>query len=160
MKKKCLIIILFLFCCFGWVLFPGECSAQWVYKSQKDDMRGTAAKMAFIKSKTVLQFDFPYQGGSFVRLGIRKDTKNDDLSVWLDVSKGQFLYHDRDYAVKFDDDEIQSFSTLGSSSGRSDIVFLEPADKFIERLRTAKKVIIGLNFIRPGHVRLPLLSRV
>jgi hypothetical protein len=53
--------MLLVLCCLGWVLFPGDCSAQWVYKSQKDEMRGTVAKMAFIKSKTVLQFDFPYQ---------------------------------------------------------------------------------------------------
>jgi hypothetical protein len=127
--------------------------AQWAYRSTNDQMRGTKVKFAELNSINRAQFAFPYQGGSKLQLIIRRRSDADlDLFFWVD--KGQMPCHSEcSLAAKFDNDDVEEWSLSGPGSGRSNILFVDKADNFLERLKAAKKLIVEVQIYDHGRVQ-------
>src|SRR5690606_3412086 len=61
---------------------------KWSYRETEDKMTSKTTYMAHVSAKDMLQFDFPYQGGSLAMLTIRD--KGGATDVFVSISKGQF----------------------------------------------------------------------
>ena len=116
--------------------------AQWTYRTTEDKMRQTNTKYAELRSTNRAQLDFPYRGGSTLQLILRKRSE-DDLDVILWLNKGQVPCHDRCVVTaKFDDDDPLEFFAVGPQSASSDSLFLYEEQAIVDRLKTAKKLIV------------------
>jgi hypothetical protein len=112
-------------------------------------MRGTVTQLASLRSSTVLNFDFPYSGGSTAELTIQRSPQGTRL--YLQVTKGQFVCHDSSKVeVKFDQAHIQSFSCLPASPGMANVIFLEPSEDLIAGMKATKKMVIEATFYGAG----------
>ncbi|BEN27025.1 hypothetical protein RGP44_002894 [Serratia marcescens] len=144
-----------------------SCSAfasSWKVSYQNDEMRGTSQKLAYATSDNLVNFEFPYNGGS--RLGIMIASANTKLGegekpdslplirAMLFIDKGQFQcnpYNDCHISVKFDNGEIQSFPMEEASAGRADAILVSDSDEFINNLKKHKTLIIEAEFYRAGN---------
>src|SRR6185312_9604777 len=129
---------------------PAHPAGKWRYHSTADKMRGTVARFAELDSKNSLRFGFPYRGGR-ATLTLR-DRAQDGLNVLLSV-QGQFLcssFSDSSVAVKFDNGPVEDYDCSEPDSGTTGLIFIENADKFVTRLRSARTVIIEANFFQEG----------
>jgi len=125
-------------------------AGKWRYHSTADKMRGTVARFAELDSKNSLRFGFPYHGGR-ATLTLR-DRAQDGLNVLLSV-QGQFLcssFSDSSVAVKFDNGPVEDYDCSEPDSGTTGLIFIENADKFVTRLKSARTVIIEANFFQEG----------
>jgi hypothetical protein len=122
----------------------------WAYQSETDKMSGKETYYAFATAKDLLEFEFPYNGGSEAKLQIRKKGTNTD--IMLIVSKGQFIVGvDGGLAkIKFDDEPAFSIRLSSPSDYSSDVVFLGSERKLIEKLKKAKKALIEVEFYNEG----------
>jgi len=138
------IIALLLFC------FTAVVSAQWSYRTTNDSMRGTKTRFAELNSTNRAQLSFPYGGGSKLQLIIRKKSDADTDVVFL-LDRGQVPCHtDCRMAAKFDDDEVAEWELSGPASGRSASLFVDEANDFLERLKTAKKLVVEVQIYDHG----------
>ena len=116
----------------------------WVYDSSVDKMTSKITYTAELVANDELQLKFPYDGGVTCMLYISKKDKK--TSVLLSLSKGQLLAaNDVDggeIRVRFDDDKAENYSVSGSTDNSSNNVFINSADRFINKLKKSKKVII------------------
>ncbi|MFD1258944.1 hypothetical protein ACFQ3S_19220 [Mucilaginibacter terrae] len=123
---------------------------KWSYEEKVDKMTSEKTRFATIDSDNQLQFEFPYDGGSTATLLIRKNGKSNE--VLLSISKGQFNTTSDGASVKvrFDDNKASTFSCSTSSDGSSDLLFINNENKFITKLKKAKKLIIQAEFYEAG----------
>lgn len=130
-----------------------EAAETWSYGEYTDQMNGDKKYYATCVSTNTLEFEFPYAGGSTFELAIRHhEGKGSD--VRLEVSKGQFMpsIMNSEYVrVKFDDGEAAKFSYSGTDDGSATIIFLNNEKKFINKLKTAKKLMIEAPFYQAGR---------
>jgi len=129
----------------------------WEYEESKDEMRGTKSKFAYLKSDNRINFDFPYDGGSFLQITLRKNDTNPS-DVMFAISKGQFncntITESCFAAVKFDNGPIQNIELAGSADHSSEVMFIShqnEVNKFIAELKNSKNLIIELPFYREGN---------
>jgi hypothetical protein len=52
--------------------------------------------------------------------------------------------------VKFDRGKVETFRGVNMADHSSDAIFLEPASRFIARLKKAKTLVIELSFFQEG----------
>lgn len=125
----------------------------WNYDSYADEMDGSTTKQALVVSSNVVEFDFPYNGGSTLCIGVCH-RKKFGTNVMIMTSKGQFSdneFNGTNYVtIRFDEDAPIKFSTLESSDGSSDILFLENPKKFIRLAKKAKTIKVEAPFFRDG----------
>lgn len=125
----------------------------WDYESEVDEMDGSTTKTAIVISSNVVEFDFPYNGGSTLNICVRH-AKKYGTDVIIGVSKGQFSaneFNGTNYVtIRFDENAPIKFSTLESSDGSSDILFLESPKKFIRLAKNAKTIKVEAPFFRDG----------
>lgn len=129
----------------------------WEYDESKDEMRGINTKFAHLLSENYVDFDFPYDGGSQLKITLRKKT-NEPSEVILVISKGQYscdTISDNCYtSLKFDNKPIEQFALDGTTDHSSDVLFIKyPHDinRFINSLKTSKNLIIELPFYQAGN---------
>jgi hypothetical protein len=122
----------------------------WIYSEDEDKMTNKMTKYAIITADEELQFKFPYDGGSTATLQLRK---KGGLDIILSVSKGQFTnsYSGGSVRVKFGDSPAKSYSISSSSSGSSDLIFINQTKDFVSRLKSANKIIIEAEFYQEGN---------
>lgn len=124
----------------------------WRYTAEKDEMRGTTRKVAYIDSPQRLEFQFPYAGGSTVTLYISKRGAAKPV-IGLKVDKGQFICSitgDTAIQVKFGDRPVEPFGCLVASDGSSNVIFMSHPELFLVRMRKTKALIIEAPFYREG----------
>jgi hypothetical protein len=124
---------------------------EWRYFDSKDEMRGESVQYAALESESLLEFQFPYNGGSTPSLTLRRRPK--ELSVMLKIDKGQFSCSSvgTDFVVaKFDEGPLQSFKCIPAQDLTPNILFIEPEKKFIEALRKSKRLILEAKFFQAG----------
>lgn len=125
----------------------------WQYSNDVDKMDGTTNYYALNTSTNEVEFQAPYGGGSNFTLGVQKMGKK-PVDVYLTVSKGQFLTSvmgDKKARVKFDNEAPFNITVNGTSDGRADLVFFEPASKLLSKMKTAKKLVIECEFFQDGR---------
>ena len=130
---------------------PSSPDAKWRYSDEEDKMRNQITKYAELDSDNLLNFEFPYNGGSTGDLMLRISPKY-GKDVILEVSKGQFLctFEGCTVHVKFDNQPIVSYGAAEAADGRSDMIFIHNYAGFVQHLKHAKKVTIEAEFYQAG----------
>lgn len=125
--------------------------SNWTYEDRKDEMTDKPWYTASITSENHVNFDFPYEGGSFLRMTIRKMKGSYD--VMLSISKGQFSgsYNSPSVAIRFDDAPAKRYGFDEPADNSSDLIFLHSASSIIKQLKKAKKVKIQAPFYQGGE---------
>ncbi|MDB5240354.1 MAG: hypothetical protein JWP57_979 [Spirosoma sp.] len=123
-------------------------ATRWRYE-KTTDRTGNPVYKASLLSSNVLQFPYPYTGGSTATLGIRKG--NESTYVSIEVSNGQFnrSFQAGSALVRFDGQAPITYSLSAAANGRANIVFFDKASALIKRLKTAKDVTMQVKF--PGQ---------
>lgn len=134
------------------ILNPLIASAQWTYRTTNDQMREIKTKFAELNSSNRAQLGFPYQGGSVLQLIIRKRSNEQISDVEFWINSGQIPCRaECNIVTKFDDDEVKEWAATGSESGRNNLLFVDDATDFIERLKNAKKLIVEVQIYDYGR---------
>ena len=131
---------------------PVETIPNWEYAEDEDKMTNEKRYFATCSSTNQLEFEFPYDGGSSFILTLRNMGKGNEIV--LKVSKGQFMSSimSSEYCrVKFDEGETVNYSFNSASDGSSDIIFFVNSNKFLTKLKTAKKLMIEAPFFNAGR---------
>lgn len=124
--------------------------AKWSYRTSRDEMRGTINTYAHVDSTNRVLLNFPYQGGTRTRLLLRKRA-DEELAVMIRIDRGQLpCYDDCIITSKFDDDTVVDWTGSGSESGGNHVIFIDDANKFLMRLRSAKRLMIEVNIFNRG----------
>jgi hypothetical protein len=79
--------------------------------------------------------------------------KNNGNEVILKIDKGQFMGNvsgDAYVRVKFDNTKPQNYYYNEAADGSSNYIFLNAANDFIKKIKTAQKVIIESQFYNNG----------
>jgi hypothetical protein len=122
----------------------------WTYE-KKVDQEGSTAYKASVTSPNLLQFNFPYAGGSTATLTIRH--KNGTSYLYLEVSRGQFnrSFQGGTARIRFDDKPSQNYSFSAAENGRANIIFFDSEKKLINQMKTARKMIVDIDFYAQGR---------
>lgn len=121
----------------------------WEYQESKDEMDGSVIKFASCTSINSVEFDFPYNGGSYLQLLVRKMKGRNE--VILKISKGQFIgSYSETCKIKFDDGPVKEYGFNDAADGSSDCIFLESAASIIKQLKQARHVKIQPTFYQSG----------
>lgn len=134
------------------VIEPVKEYTPWTYDENLDEMTDKKSYFAQTTSTNVLEFEFPYQGGSNFTLTIRK--KPGETDCYIQVSKGQFLGDfsgDRTLRLRFDDANPVNYSYSMASDGSSDLVFINNVQGFISRLKKSKRLKVEAEFYQEGR---------
>lgn len=131
---------------------PEAVKSNWSYTEDADKMTNEKRYFASCVSTNEIDFEFPYNGGSFFTLTVRQMGKGNEIV--LQVSKGQFMTSissSESIRAKFDDGQAFTFSFNSASDGSSDVIFIENSTKFLSKLKTAKKLLIEAPFYSAGR---------
>lgn len=125
-------------------------AGKWHYE-QKIDKEGHTVFKAFIVSPTLLEFDFPYNGGSTATLTIRK--RNDDTHVYIQVSKGQFnrSFQEGKARVRFDNTSPVTYSFSAAENGSANVIFFDSERELINRMKAARNMTVDVEFAGQGQ---------
>jgi len=126
-------------------------SNNWIYSQNEDKMTSRITYTASIDAKDELDFPFPYNGGSVARILVRH--KRGENDVLLMVSKGQFNSNIVDGAtvkVRFDHEKAKTYSCASPSDGSTEAIFINSSNKFIQKLKKVKRVLIEAEFYNNG----------
>lgn len=121
----------------------------WTYE-EKIGKDGTTVYKAVLVSPTVLNFEFPYTGGSLVTLTLRH--KNSIPYAYLEVSKGQFnrSFQGGSASIRFDGKSPVRYSLSAAENGRANIVFFDSAQKLINQMKGARTMVVDVEFDGQG----------
>lgn len=124
--------------------------SNWTYQVDEDKMTSKKSYIAYTQAKELLEFDFPYNGGSVASLILRK--KRGVTNVYIKVSKGQFhgTYDDKKIRVRFDKLPATFNSYSEASDGSSDIIFLNNEKSFIAKIKKHKTLLVEAEFYQAG----------
>ncbi|MCH7331922.1 hypothetical protein [Acinetobacter modestus] len=136
---------------------PPESTSKWTYDESSDEMRGIKSKFAVIESDNQVNFNFPYDGGSNLRITLRQKT-NEPTEVMFVIDKGQYscdTISDNCFAsVKFDNQVIKEIELDGTTDYSSDVLFIKSSkdsESFIHDISKSKALIIELPFYQEGN---------
>jgi len=123
----------------------------WVYEHYEDEMGRGTVKTAKTKSTNTIEFSYPYQYPQRTTLVLRAHPEEGN-TVYVLIERGQFLcsMEGCTVAVRFDDDDIQTFSALPAADMSSNVIFINEYATFLEHIRQAKRVAIEAAFFQEG----------
>ena len=115
-------------------------AGHWIYEETRTGYK------AFTVSPTVLNFPFPYDGGSTATLTLRR--RSGETHVYIDVSKGQFnrSFQGGTARVRFDNRPAVSYPLVAAANGRANILFFANEQSLIDQLRQARTMVITVEF--------------
>jgi hypothetical protein len=125
---------------------------QWHYNVSEEKMTGGLRRTAVVESTNTVEFGFPYSGAQNGRLILRTESRDKD--GMFRIEKGQILctsYDGCTVQVRFDDDKPSSFSATTAADHSSDVVFLNDYNRFLAKMRKAKRVRISLDVYQNGR---------
>ena len=141
----------------------------WSLLTEQDKMDDSKSYWYSLQSDNYANFDFPYEGDSYLTITVRW-MKKYGYDVLLEITKGQMVgneYNGTNYVrVRFDGGKVQKFYYNEPNDGSSNLVFLRNAQKFIEKCKNAKDIIIEQEFYQEGvhqfkfHVDEPLPKKL
>lgn len=127
-------------------------AVSWAYDNDVDKMTGKESKTAWVRSDNSLRLEFPYAGPNYGTLNVRRHPKY-GTDVIVQIDKGQLMCRSWEpcaVMVRFDDAKPIRFTGYPSADHDTTVVFLKPQAKFIERAKSAKKILIQLTLFRGG----------
>ena len=125
--------------------------SRWKYSQSKDQMTGKITNYASVKARELLEFAFPYDGGSTAKITIR--ARGNEQEVMFSVSKGQIItgINGGVVRVKFDDETPYKIGYGLPADYSDDLIFLKNASSLIDKIKTAKKFLIEVKFYDEGN---------
>ena len=132
-------------------------AGNWVYEKTIDQQTGHAVYRASVVATNLLQFEFPYTGGSTATLTIRG--RENDPQVYIEVSKGQFnrSFQGGRARIRFNEKPAVTYSLSAAANGRANIIFFDSPAKLIGQLKAARTMFIQVEFegqpVRPVSFR-------
>ncbi len=128
--------------------------SEWIERSNTDEMTDATNVWMTLTSDNYYEFDFPYDGGTRLKIEVRY-RKQDGNQVILSVNRGQLMestsYQRNEVVVRFDDDEPMRFTTSEPADYSSNMLFLNNPRKFINRAKTAKKILVQVPTYNNGQ---------
>ena len=125
----------------------------WDFTSDTDDMDDSVNKYYSLRSDNFANFDFPYQGDSYLTITVRY-MKKYGYDVLLNIDNGQMVgneYNGTNYVrVRFDNGNVEKYYYSEPNDGSADCVFIKNVSKFIKKCKTAKTIIIEQEFYQEG----------
>jgi len=125
---------------------------KWQYQSEKDEMRGVTNRWASLTSEDAVSLEFPYGGGSTLRIVVRSMPKRSAQDIILNLSKGQLDcgFDGCRVPVKFDDNAIINYSANRARGGDNDSIFIQEKSGFLKRLKASKSVMVEVPIWKHG----------
>lgn len=127
----------------------------WHISTSTDEMTDKEIVVASLRSVNTVDFDFPYEGGSFLTMSVRK--WNGDIDVYFKISKGQFVcseYKGTDIvSIRFDDEDAVQYKVVEPSTGNSDILFIKSSSSekaILSKCKKAHTIKVQTNFYSEG----------
>lgn len=140
----------------------------WEYSTEIDNMDDSKNFWYSLRSDNFANFDFPYQGDSYLTIQVRY-MKKYGYDVLLTIDKGQMVGNDingTNYVrVRFDNGKPEKYYYNEPADYSSDCVFIKNKSKFIKKCKSAKTIIIEQEFYQAGfhqfkfHVDKPLVIK-
>ncbi|UFH54739.1 hypothetical protein [Spirosoma sp. KNUC1025] len=126
-----------------------EGAGTWHY-SKTVDKEGRTVYKASLVSPTLLEFEFPYAGGSVATLTVRK--RESDTHVYIQVSKGQFnrSYQDGRARVRFDGNPPTDYSFSAAENGSANVIFFDSEQALLNQMKAARKMVVDIEFAGQG----------
>lgn len=115
-------------------------AGHWIYEETRTGYKAVTV------SPTVLNFPFPYDGGSTATLTLRR--RSGETHVYIDVSKGQFnrSFQGGTARVRFDNRPAVSYPLVAAANGRANILFFANEQSLIDQLRKARTMVVTVEF--------------
>lgn len=123
----------------------------WEYSEEIDEMTDKTTYIASINSTNEVEFGFPYEGGSSLRL-ILRDSPQYGKDIMISISSGQFntdIYGTK-IKVRFDDAPAFDVKCNEPSDVSSDVLFLTNYSKLIKLMKESKTLKINAEFFQEG----------
>lgn len=129
---------------------PVKDKNNWRYKESEDKMTSKKVYSAVVTANELLNFDFPYNGGSTATLTLRY--KDGETNVMLQVDKGQFIsnVNGNNVRVRFGSSKAKRYSTSMSSDYAHDLIFIGNETDFVRNVKKNERVIIETEFYNEG----------
>lgn len=127
-------------------------NSKWRYNEDTDQMRNTKSYWAMLASENSVDFDFPYNGGSTLKMELRKSAKYGN-DIYFTISKGQFScgYDGCRATIKFDNGKPQKISLVEAGDADMTTLFLAgKAGNLAAKIKKSKTMMIELNFYQEG----------
>lgn len=125
----------------------------WEYSEDNDQMDDSKNFWYSLRSDNFVNFDFPYQGDSYLNIQIRY-MKKYGYDVILTIDNGQMVgnsINGTNYVrVRFDNDKPEKYYYNEPADYSSDCVFIKNKSKFIKKCKAAKTIIIEQEFYQAG----------
>ena len=125
---------------------------QWSYTQDEDPMSSGTTYHARVLSTNTVEFDFPYGGVQHATLNLRVDPKYGKDLIFT-IEKGQILchsYEDCSVLVRFDDEKATNYAGVGAADNSTTTVFIKNYTRFVEEMKSAKRVRISTNIYHQG----------
>lgn len=145
-----------------------EVKHNWHVDTTTDPMTDKSIIVATLRSQNDVAFDFPYDGGSFMVMNIRK--RDSKVDVYFEISKGQFVCNEyqgtNKVMIRFDNEEAKNYITVESSTHDSDVLFIKSKSAINEiyaKCLSSTSIKVKANFFSEGSrvfdfkVKAPLL---
>lgn len=132
-----------------------EVKNNWHVNTTTDPMTDKSIIVANLRSQNDVTFDFPYDGGSYMVMNIRKmDSK---IDVYFEISKGQFVCNEyqgsNTLMIRFDNEDAKNYITVESSTHDSDVLFIKSQSAISEiyaKCLSATSIKVKANFFSEG----------
>jgi len=125
-------------------LVDQEINTNWLYNEKTDEMDWTKTYFASTVSINTIDLSFPYWT-TLATLTLRKKWNN-KMEVMFLVDEWQILSYDKKARIKFDDSELMLVDISWTSAWSSNVIFLSSENIIIEKLKTAKTVMIEVEY--------------
>ncbi|WP_460962345.1 hypothetical protein [Spirosoma litoris] len=134
-----------------------EGAGTWRYERTTDRV-GNPVYKASITSPRLLEFSFPYAGGSIATLTIRK--RESGTHVYIQVSKGQFnrSFQGGKADVRFDGNPVVPYAFSAAENGSANIIFFDSEKALIDKLKTTKKMTVDVAFAGQGQRQIEFIT--
>lgn len=127
-------------------------ASYWVNGDYTDDLTGKPVYHEQLLSENTVFFDFPYDGGSQLKINVRKHPQY-GKDVYIRITKGQFMnsVNGTKVKVRFDDGNVMTFNAVRNTTDDSDILFLQGYSRFVSALKKSRTCTIQVPFYQEGE---------
>lgn len=128
--------------------------SNWSYDEATDQMRGITTKYATTQSDEGFPSIFGF-GHKSTTLAVHKEKHG--YQVELQNDNLQFTcnnFSDTYVSVKFDTGPIQRYGCTDSVGNKFGVAFVIPGSRFVQKLRTSKKVVVEAEIYQKGNVQM------
>jgi hypothetical protein len=128
-----------------------DIEGSWTYYNRRDELRGRPEYFAEVISSNEERFDFPYEGGSRLRMTIRQSSQHGQDLIFR-ISSGQFVcgVYNCDGAISFDG-AVEKLTLSSPADHSSDVLFATYDQALVRKLKSSDRTIVELPFYQAGN---------